>query len=154
MYFDHFLPMSNAIKINMDKVSVPGWGEVSTVSVHIIHTHISVLSICGLFLNFSDISVLVYNSIVYPANPYFYFSFLSKHVSHPTHLSVCLFVCHYSISFPLMTPNQAAWVTIMAVPLFWFVWFFWVQILIAPLQLTFLHNNVSNTSFDHVTVQV
>lgn len=72
VYFDPSPPVSNVTKINMDKVSVPGCGCVPK-NLRIIH--LAVFSICGLFLNPSAVSVLVSNSIVYPANPFFPFLF-------------------------------------------------------------------------------
>lgn len=89
VYFDPSPPMSNATKINMDKVSVPGWESVpKNLCGH------SPLSLCGLFLNPSAVSVLVSNSIVYPANPFFTFLF-SVQTCFSAHPLVYLPLSHY-----------------------------------------------------------
>ena len=88
VYFYLSPPMSNATKINMDKVSVPGCPRICAV------IHLSVFSICGLFLNLSAVSVLVSNSIVYPENPFFTFLF-SVQTCFSAHPLVCRPLFHY-----------------------------------------------------------
>lgn len=99
--------------------------------------HLSVFSLCGLFLNPSAVSVLVSNSIVYPANPFFTFLFFVQ-TCFSAHPLVCLPLSHY---FPSHDSKSSCLSNYNGLSSTLFV--LWLWIWIATLHLT-SKSNVSN----------